>query len=85
MKTKQQVADEIVKLKALKPVPGPHEAKVARMLELSIEELEHGFDQTAGEWDELTDEERDTIQHAADWRDGYAAGEPSKEFVPLVQ
>lgn len=83
MKTKTQIQQEIAELKALKPV-GPFAAKTARSIKLAVEELEFGVDQTAAEWDELTDEQRDIVSQTAAWREGFA-DRPSTDWGSLVE
>jgi hypothetical protein len=68
-KSKQEIETEIKKLKALKPV-GSYRSKIAGEINSAVEELELGVDQTAEEWNEMTWEERDTVQQTIDWKNG---------------
>lgn len=52
-------------------------------IDLQIEELSDGFDDTAGEWDELSESEQGAIMEAKNWKEGYERDSPSsgwKEF-----
>lgn len=81
--TKDQIAAEIAALKALKPV-GLFARKTAAAIELIIEELEHGIDQTSDEWHELTDEQQDHVLQAMAWKDGHNTDRPSEGWGGLV-
>lgn len=80
---KLEIESEIKALKALKPV-GPFQKKTARSIEFAIEELQHGFDDTAGEWDELTDEQRDIVLAARQWKQGDSSEKISEGWDGLV-
>jgi hypothetical protein len=82
MRTKQEIEAEIKALKALKPV-GDFRRKTAATIETAIEELEFGVDQTAEEWNELSDEQRDIVNVAAAWRSGEET-KPSEGWGGLV-
>lgn len=84
MRTKKEIETEIATLKALKPV-GKFKAKTERSIKLAIEELEHGFDDTAGEWYELTDEQRDIIFAARNWKRGDNEEKISEGWGELVE
>jgi len=66
MRTKQEIQTEIATLKALKPV-GQFKIKTASLTQIASEELQFGVDQSAEEWDELSDEEQDIAQQALIW------------------
>ena len=82
-KTKEEIKREIAALKALKPV-GQFEEKTRESIELQIEELEFPFDETAGKWGELTDEQQSCVMDTRDWKNGYNDRAPSKEWAGLV-
>jgi len=82
MRTKQEIESEIKALKALKPT-GDFKRKTAATIETAIEELEHGVDQTAEEWNDLSDEQRDIVNVAAAWRNGEET-KPSEGWDGLV-
>jgi DNA-directed RNA polymerase specialized sigma54-like protein len=84
MRTKQEIENEIAALKALKPV-GRFAAKTAESIELQIEELEYGVDQTAGEWEELTGEQQSVVNDTIEWKEGHSKNAPSKEWDGLVE
>jgi hypothetical protein len=69
MRTRIEVEKEIAALKALKPV-GWHKQQTAEIIAVAVEELKYGVDQTAEEWNELTDSQRDAVREAIAWRDG---------------
>ena len=46
-------------------------------LDLQIEELRHGIDDTADEWNDFSDSEQSAILHARDWREGDEKESPS--------
>lgn len=83
MRTQQEINKEVKALKALKPV-GPFKAKTTRSIELAIEELEHGYDDTAEEWNELTDEQRDIINCTRRWKESDADEKTSEGWDALV-
>ena len=78
MRTPEEITAEIAALKNLKPV-GFHARRTADSISLQVEELEYGFDQTSGEWAELTYTERDTINQAFEWKQGNSNVRPSLE------
>lgn len=69
MRTNKEIESEIRALKKLNPI-GPFKMKTARSIELAIEELEHGYDDTSGEYSELDDSHQDIIQSARRWKEG---------------
>lgn len=84
MRTHQEVIEEIKALKALKPAPGVHQRSVAERIKLAIEELEFGVDDTAEEWNEMTDNERDTVTEARRWKQADTDERPSTGWGALV-
>jgi hypothetical protein len=83
MRTQQEIKDEIEALKALKPT-GRFEEKTTESIAFQIEELEFGYDDTAGEWDELTDEQQSCVLDTREWKEGSSKNRPSKEWGGLV-
>lgn len=81
-KTTQQVAAEIAALKALKPV-GQFTKKTKETIEIQIEALEHGMDETAPEWEELSEEQQMAAMDATTWKEGGNDEAPSKGFGNL--
>ena len=81
--TKDQIAAEVAILKTLKPV-GPFAIKTAKSIELMIEELEHGVDQTSDEWSELNDEQQDVVNVTMLWKTGHHNDRPSQGWGGLV-
>jgi len=84
MRTPQEIETEIAALKALKPV-GLLKDKTARSIEAAIDELQYGVDDTAGEWQEMTDEERSGVLDASGWKDGDSDEKPSEGWGRLVE
>lgn len=83
MRTPREIKTEIEALKALKPT-GRFADKTAESIALQLEELESGVDQTAGEWEELTDEQQSVVNDTIEWKEGRANTPPSKEWCGLV-
>ena len=79
-RTKKQIEAEIAALTACKTYI-PHYTKFGddnhRNVDLQIEELRDGIDDTAGEWDEYNDNERDSIMEARNWKEGDSDESPS--------
>ena len=84
-KTHKEIKSEIEALKSLKPV-GRFAEKTQESINLQIEELEYGIDQTADEWNDLTEEQQYIVNNVLDWKDGYDNGyPPSKGWRGLVE
>lgn len=83
MRTKQEIETEIAALKALKPV-GKFKENTERKIELAIEELEYGYDDTAEEWNELNDSEQDIVNTTRLWKEGDSDDKPSEGWGALV-
>ncbi len=83
MRTKQEIQTEIAALKALKPV-GRFADKTTEGIALQIEELEHGIDQTACEWEDLSDEQQGVVNDTIEWKESRSDSPPSKEWGGLV-
>ena len=83
-KTNKQIAVEIEALRKLKPV-GQWKNKTARSLKLAIDELNYPFDRTAGEWMELTEEQRDLCEQIAAWKEGQSEHRPSEGWGGLAE
>lgn len=84
MRTKPEIADEINALKALKPV-GPHARNTQSKIDLAIDELNFGVDDTAAEWNEMSESERDIVMTTRNWKTGGSADKPSKGWGSLVE
>lgn len=68
-KTGKEISDEIAALRALVPV-GPFKEKTRAHIANAIDELLTPFDDTSGEWEELSEAERDTRMQVRAWADG---------------
>lgn len=86
MRTKEEIAAEIKALKALKPA-GPFKEDTKRSIALCIEELQFGVDQTADEFDDLSEAEQDLVQQVWMWKHGRddGCGRPSDGWGGLVE
>lgn len=82
-RTKQEIQNEIAALKALKPI-GPHAARTKEKIRLSIEELQFGVDDTAGELEELDESEQDIVFNTRDWKQARINDRPSEGWRGLV-
>lgn len=79
-KTKQQVDAEIKALEACKayvPRKNFFGDDNHRNIDLQIEELRFGIDDTAVEWEEFSEAEQSSILEARDWQDGQIEEAPS--------
>lgn len=83
-KTSAEINEEIGRLRALKPV-GPFRHKTSDTLELLVEELSSGVDDTADEWSELDLEKQDLVLAARDWVNGNSQSRPSEGWEGLVE
>lgn len=81
--TKEEIAAEIAALKNLKPT-GKFARKTAETIRVQIEELEHDFDDTADEFEELSEEDQMAVTDARNWKFGDGADRPSETFAGLV-
>ncbi len=84
MRKQTEIDAEIAALKALKPV-GDFKEKTKRSIEVAIIELEEGFDDTSGEWDELEDTQQDIVNTARMWKEGDSSEKPSEGWGELVE
>lgn len=84
MRTQIEIADEISRLKALKPT-GIWAKQTRSKILIAIEELEHGVDDTADEWNELSSSEQDTVMEARQWKDSIRDDKPSEGWDSLVE
>lgn len=82
--TKDQIKEEIAALKALQPI-GRFAEKTKGTIDLVVDELEHGIDQTSEEWTELSDEHRDAVLQAEAWKRGLNGTLPSTGWEGLVK
>lgn len=83
MRSKQEIAAEIEAVKLLKPV-GPHARSTQKKLELVLEELTYGVDDSAEEWNELRDTDQDLVNTTRLWKEGDSDDRPSQGWGPLV-
>jgi hypothetical protein len=84
MRNQSEIDEEIFALKALKPV-GMFRRQTQKKIDLTIEELEDGVDDTAGEWSELSDDEQATVHDARCWKNSGGEGRPSDGWGTLVE
>jgi hypothetical protein len=84
MRTKNEIADEIKRLKALRPV-GPYAGATRSKILHAIEELEFGVDDTAEEWLDLDDSEQDIVMSSRAWKEGNTNDKPSDGWGLLVE
>ena len=84
MRTKTEIDQEIFNLRQLKPV-GMHQDRTAAKIKMMIEELEFGVDDTADEWEEMTDGERDSVLQTRMWKEGDTETKPSEGWGNLVR
>lgn len=82
-RTKEEIAAEVAALKNLKPV-GAFARKTQATIDATIEALEDGIDETAEEWNELSDDAQSSALDAMRWRDGDTDEKPSESFTGLV-
>lgn len=83
-RNKQEIDREIAALKKLKPT-GHWAEKTKRSIAIVIEELESAWDQTSGEFEELTFEQKDLVWMAAAWRQGESNDRPSEGWEGLAE
>ena len=83
-RTPEEIKTEVKALKALKPLP-PFAGRTTLLIVAAIDELEEGIDQTAEEWAEYSDSERDQIQDAHRWKRGENVPAPSTTFEGLAK
>lgn len=84
MRTKEEIEQEIFNLRQLKPV-GPHQVQTQLKIEFMVEELEFGLDETADEFDEMTEGEWDSVRQARAWKEGETEDKPSTGWGSLVR
>jgi hypothetical protein len=82
--TKKEIESEIAKLESLVPV-GPFAQKTMESIDLQIETLRNGMDDTCDEWNDFTEEQQMLIQDTDAWKNGYRENKPSKEWGSLVE
>lgn len=82
--TQEEIKTEIEALKNLEPV-GKFKNKTTATIARVIDELEErGNDMTIQEWDELPYEQRNMIQKALYWKEGWNNDKPSVGWDGLV-
>ena len=83
-RTDDKIEKEIKALEALVPV-GSRQHATQQKIDIMIEELRHGVDQTADEWNELPESERAAAEDARHWKEGDTEDRPSEGWGPLVK
>lgn len=84
MRTPKEIQNEIRALKALKPV-GIFRHRTTHWIGLIIEELSEGIDDTAGEWNELSEDDQRIVLDARRWKEGDTHQDrPSEGWGKLV-
>jgi hypothetical protein len=84
VRIKQEIDEEIVALKALKPV-GPWAAKTRETIALQVEALKGAIDTSADEFAELPDHQQDAVFDALRWMEGDSGRRPSDEYGGLIE
>lgn len=85
MRTPEEISAEIAALKALRPV-GKWAYATARKIRAAIYELQEGWDMTAAEFTEETDEDiKSVIIDAHNWKEGDMDLKPSEGWGKLVE
>ena len=82
--TKDQIAAEIAALKKLKPI-GPFARKTAETIQVQIDALSGEVDETADEWNDLTEEHQMNAMDCINWLNGDTETQPSKDWGGLVE
>jgi hypothetical protein len=82
-RNKKETADEIRALEQLKPV-GPFAEKTKRAIQTMIDALAGNIDETAKEFLEMSDEDRDAYNDAYNWKEGLTRNKPSESFGGLI-
>jgi len=82
--TRGEWGDEIAALEALTPV-GRFAMKTAGTIEIQVDALKHGVDETSIEWEEMGDEMQMAAMDAFNWREGYNDERPSQGWGGLVK
>lgn len=83
MKTQKEIDSEIKALEACKnyiPKRTAFGDDNYRNLDLQIEELRDGIDDTADEWNDYSDSEQSAIIEARDWKEGQIDESPSSSW-----
>lgn len=80
--TKDQIAAEIAALKKLKPV-GPFARKTAETISVALDTLAGEVDETAEEFNDLTEDQRDVYYTARNWLNGEDSHKPSEDWDGL--
>lgn len=79
-RTKKEIEAEIKALEACKAYAPSHTIfgdDNHRNIDLQIEELRDGIDDTSDEWDDYLEREQSAIMHARDWKNGDENESPS--------
>jgi len=84
MRTKKEIDTEIAALQALKPI-GQFKRKTEQTIKHAVTELQQGWDDTSGEYDELPPHDQDMIMQARRWKEGDTDDKPSEGWGALVE
>lgn len=84
MRSEVDIENEILALQNLKPT-GPHKDSIQARFDLMIEELEWGVDDTAEEWDDLSDCEQDAVMSTRRWKEGDSNDRPSEGWEAFTE
>lgn len=82
--SKSDIAAEVTALQGLVPV-GPNARRTAAAIEIQIEALQHGVDETAAEWNDLSESEQIAATDAASWANGTSREKPSTGWGSLCK
>jgi hypothetical protein len=86
MRTRADINDEILTLKLLRtPAKGYTGHYTWLGILAQIEELELGVDDTAEEWNEMLDAEREAVLQARRWKNGDTNTRPSRRWKGLAK
>ena len=83
MRTQKEINDEIEALQRLCPI-GPWKSQTTRNINFAIEALRDGFDTTAAEFEELLEDQQETVIQALGWKNGECECRPSTGWGKLV-
>ncbi len=77
--TPEEIAAEIAALEALEP-KGPHASALRDSIEIHVGVLKGEIDNTAEEFNEMTQQQQDAASEAFMWRDGDSIHRPSASY-----
>ncbi len=79
-RTPEEIAAEIAALEALQPPPGRFQSKQRDNIELMVSTLKGQIDETADEFNEMSDEDIDTYYGTRGWVNGQNNDRPSESW-----